>query len=372
MNEQTVPLQTENSAVAIHLEREAFSKFILEFLGTKEKLVYERYASFRLHHNDIEQFYYLLEAKVSKEKNIVLDHFSVNVIYDDNTKRELYGIDNLKKFNETRYVNPVSITLSWNLVVGFGNANTIENQVIEVTFNTKKRRENKQQAWDEGDIKLIITSTNQAWANEVLNLFKDQINNVIIQKSAIYSCIKFISSVDVKATLILFMSLFMMLTAGLGQRSDTSTRSNLTDELSLEIGRSLLKQGDPYIEFIKFSIKELQVEQIKELSEEEEKFKSTKIFADLIKVKELRKLKDTLFELALILFVAFFVVLVLYPRYALKYYGAKSFIFLTKKAEQLEKKEKDSKNKLTFFSFTSVVITVVIAVIANWISLMIL
>lgn len=364
-------VKAEENAIAINLEKDSFAKFILEFLGTKEKLAYETYASFHLNHNEIEQFYYLLEAKVAKERNLILDHFFVNLIYDDNTRREFSGIENLKQFNETRYVNAVAITLTWNLVTGFPNAKTVENQVIELTFNTKKLEAKKEQALDEGVIKLLITSTNQAWANEILNLFREQINNVIIRKSFVYKCFKTITFVKFQSLMLFLMFIFMGLSMSMGT-SENSKRFKLGDQLSYQVGEMLIRRGEPYVDFFNFALYDLSIEQIKEVTEKDKNLKSSLLLQQLIQSKEMQDRKNMLFLSGFILSLLLAITFAIYPNYALKYYGSKSYVLVTRKAEQSRAEEIDSKSKVKFVSFTSFLGALVIGVLVNWISIILI
>ena len=202
---------TEKHEIALQLTNKTFAELILNFLGKKEKLVFQGSIPFILRHNDIEQFYFLLENKIKKEQNIYIDHFLVDFAYNDNTHREISGIEALSKFNETRDVYPISVTLTWNLIVKFPNSETIENQLIEMSFITDDKEKTQEIA--DGKVILTISHTNQAWGIEVLNLFKDKIRNVSLEKPKQYRVANMVSEFFTRdlifPLLMLLTSLFM-------------------------------------------------------------------------------------------------------------------------------------------------------------------
>lgn len=154
----------DSTEISILLEQQAFVDMVLNFLGKKERLSYRVDNDFILRLNDIEQFHHLLEAKLAKEHTTHVSHFAVTVLYHDGTSKQVNGIEALQRFNETRNVLPVSVTLSWNIILNFPKLKSIESQAIELNFLKNK---NSQKS---GKIELTINHTNSAWGVEVLNL----------------------------------------------------------------------------------------------------------------------------------------------------------------------------------------------------------
>ena len=112
-------VSNESKAAALYLENDDFARVILEFLGKKELLTYKSERGFVASHNDLENFYFLLREKISKEQPFNISHFQVDVNYHDGTTRSLSGIDGLSGFAETRDVTPESVVLSWNVIVKY-------------------------------------------------------------------------------------------------------------------------------------------------------------------------------------------------------------------------------------------------------------
>ena len=166
--------KNNDKELSILLAQQTFVDMVLNFLGTKEKLNYRTDNDFILRLNDIEQFHYLLEAKIAKEQTVHINHFSVAISYHDGTSREINDIRALNGFIETRDVLPRSVTLTWNVVVDFPTSTSVENQTIELTFSTNRKAEKL------GEVILTINHTNQAWGKDtkkqsaILNLVKNR------------------------------------------------------------------------------------------------------------------------------------------------------------------------------------------------------
>jgi hypothetical protein len=144
------PESDKNSELSVILSEQKFADMILNFLGKKEKLTYRlKETSFLMRQNDIEQFHYLLDAKISKEHHVHISHFSVNISYNDGSSREISGIDALNKFLETRDVTPSDVTMSWNIIIKYPKSETIENQRIQLSFIRNGTN-------DDGEILLVI------------------------------------------------------------------------------------------------------------------------------------------------------------------------------------------------------------------------
>ncbi|POZ54015.1 hypothetical protein [Methylovulum psychrotolerans] len=177
----------KNSELSVILSEQKFADMILNFLGKKEKLTYHlKKTAFLIRQNDIEQFYYLLDSKIAKEHHVYIDHFSVNISYNDSTSREISGIESLNKFLETRDVIPSDVTMSWNIIIKYPKSDTIENQRVQLSFIKGNNSDN----YGNGEVLLVIEHTNQAWGVEVLNLFKDKIAELSIKQTKKFNFIK--------------------------------------------------------------------------------------------------------------------------------------------------------------------------------------
>lgn len=380
MNEMPVnETESKPQDLAIYIQKQQFADFILNFLGKKEKLKFEDDLSFELNHNDVEQFYYLLNAKIQKEQNIVIEHFLVTILYNDNTKREISGIDSLNKFKETRFVYPTSVNLTWNIIVNFPSSDTVENQTIELAFITNEGyiqempleyRERYAENYKDlnGKIYLNILHTNQAWGIEVLNLIKDKIKACSQIKPRPYNIAKainkhlnfrsFLVAFALVATLGLYTAIFKL-------DSFSSTQSNAYYDIASEAAKSNIQ--DLLVSLI--AVQKMEKEDIEKTSKNV--IKSVELKKKLLAVsKYSRSKKDGVISTLLntLLIIIAFATITLYSKYVIKYYGNNSYILLTDRAESIKKSEGESKSKTQYYSLTFITVTIVLGVVVNWIT----
>lgn len=211
MNNSEIQTRSNESDLLITLGKDHVADLLINFLGKKEKLVYESENPFAMRLNDIEQFYYLLDDKINKEQYVNVEVFSVTFLFNDKTTRTINTIESLNKYLEIRDVFPISVTLSWHIIIKFPNSKTIETQKIDLSFNTNSEN-------DIGEILLNIEHTNQAWGIEVLNLMKNQILSVsknINKKVIIAHQVKSLFSIksipQIFFILIVIISMFQLL-----------------------------------------------------------------------------------------------------------------------------------------------------------------
>jgi len=157
---------------SLALPKDVLADIIVNFLGQRERLAFDKEAFFILDLNDLRQFYLLMDAKISKEVNTRLEFFQVAINYDDDTSRTLTSIESLEKFHETRNVVPTGVTLTWHFVFRFPNAPTIETQKINLSFLIVK-------GFIDGRVQLSIEHSNPVWGIEVLNLLSNQLRKKI-------------------------------------------------------------------------------------------------------------------------------------------------------------------------------------------------
>lgn len=356
---------SQSHELAISIKNNKFAELVLNFLGKKEKIVYTESISYLLNHNDLEQFYYLLDAKLQKERNIVLDHFLVTISYNDSTRREISGIESLKQFQETRHVYPVSITLTWNLILDFPNSETIENQNIDLTFiNVEDEKKS-----DEGKVLLTIAHTNQAWGIEVLNLFKDKIKNISVERPKQYKLLKLLKNVFSK-------DLLMPIILTILSMGSLVNSLYLHPKIESNAYYSIVKSDNiQNIEETKLAILALEKMNSADVDKVAKNLiKSDSLRENVIKINEMKSRSERFDELLpwLIGFVTvLFFVLAIYPDYGLNYYGYKSHILITKRAESNYKSEIDNKNKKTFYSVSFVVGTLILGLAVNVITIFI-
>lgn len=359
-------VQDQNS-LSLSLSNQSFANLIINFLGKKESLEYKENLIFILERNDLEQFYYLLNAKLEREQ-ITLDHFLVKFNFNDNTSREISGISSLSRYLETRDVYPVSVTMTWNIIIKFPQSESIETQTIELTFTTN------QQSQDEptGNVYLLIKCTNLSWGNEVLALFVSKIKNVAkIEPKPSIVARKLLGFTNHRngALFLYLLSLMTGMTAALTWLVYTTDYLvNMRSQNYLAIAENIV-QKDINSQNLStlIALHQMNHADIK-------KFASNKIIDPELKSVLENSLKledekrDKKFTFMTVVF--FPSILLFLIRYYLKdiisHYGINSYILTTKKSEDRKSTELSNKNAVKHYSLTIVTITIVLSAIGSY------
>ena len=169
---------SENKGLFLTIPEKEFARMIIDFLGAKEHFNKTESASFCIDLNDLMQFNYLLTQKTEKERFTNINIFSAKIRYSDSSERIVSTFDQLEKYHEQRNVFTNSVSLFWNIIVNFPNANNIETQKISLTVSKNKDKH-------KGEIVYSIEHTNQSWGFEVSNLFETQINKLAKKESKV-------------------------------------------------------------------------------------------------------------------------------------------------------------------------------------------
>lgn len=354
-------LDQDGKELSLSLNKRMFADVILNFLGKKEKLNFESQESFIIRLNDIEQFYYLINKKIEKEQNVFIEHFLVTLSYSDNTNREISGIKSLNNFLETRDVTARSVTLSWNIVVKYPNAETIENQTIELSF-TKDKEEDE--CFISDTVILSINHTNQSWGIEVLNLLKDKISEASIKKHKAYQVALRIkemmdSWILIMAGLYIFFMAFIYLPYN-------NEEINANYYKVIELWGS--KDKDVEIQKALFSLRYMQPEFIEKTALNHIKNEELKkALINISKEKKDEKLKSIRYFLWKFIpfFIAFFS-LKWYLSTVINYHEHKSYILINRRSEDEYDNELSKKSKIEFYSITFFIITMITGLFVNY------
>ncbi|EIJ6030064.1 hypothetical protein, partial [Acinetobacter baumannii] len=296
-------------------------------------------------------FNHILNSKISYQKNIILEHFSINFGYSDGTFREINGSEALSKFLETRSIDTTSINLNWKIIIKFDHSPTIETQEIDLLFISSIEKKINDE--DFSYIELSINHTNQSWALDILSAFKDKINEIAIKPSILKEKYNKITDNLFFATIVpmFFIVLGLGLTIPVAQNETQRLRQDLVqynlkqnykDDLSKVVGL--------------LNITTLERSELKELG---------------TKNKEIEKIieknqKNVALHLTLIvlLFIIPFVVRK-YIKYSINYFNHKSFILVNNYSQRKLQKYKDDKSKITYIGFTVFVTSITFSILAS-------
>lgn len=350
MNKDVIELKTINE-VGLPLDVETFSRVILDFLGRKENLSYKSRDNFIISLEDVSQFDHIINSKISYQKNIILEHFSINFGYSDGTSREINGREALSKFLETRSVDTTSINLNWKIIVKFDHSPTIETQEIGLLFISSLDR--RIDGDDFSYIELSINHTNQSWALDILSAFKDKINEISIKPSKVKEKYKKI----IDSPLLVSIITMLFIVCGLGLTLPIV--QNETQKLRQDLIQYNLKQNynDDLSKVIGLlNITSLEKSELKELGKENEEI--NKIIVS----------NDRNATLHLILIISLFIipfVIRKYTKYCINYFDHKSFILINNSSFKKLQNYKDNKSKITYIGVTVIITSVTFSIIAS-------
>lgn len=359
MNDMVEFNEERHNEISLTLSNKNFVDMVLNFLGKKEKLTYvikDIYFILRL--NDIEQFYYLLNKKISKEQYVYIDHFLVVIYYNDNTIREISGIKALNEFIETRDVIPTDILMSWNIIIKYPDAETIENQKIELAFIRNKEEYNSK-------IVLNIQHTNQAWGIEVLNLFKDKLSEVANKQSKKYRIISsLINSYGAKIIGLLLYCILIYITL----LSATINTYKNSDDYHKIASYYIHNQEESEKNMVLFSIEHLNSRNLRESANDITNPEIRKVLLDIADYR------DNSFKKAIVLIVCvlispiiMYILMYFYCAKALSFYKKKSFILISRRSESEHDKYISDKSSIQFYSITYILIAVLCSILASFV-----
>lgn len=362
MNENNIVTKNAEEGVVLELTKENFAEIILNFLGHKQKLQYNiNNINFLLNKENLAQFDYLLSAKIEKEQYTHLNSFIVKLEYSDRTKRIIHGVNALETFLETRSIAPETITLEWKVILQYPNAVTMESQDIQLTFNISSK--------DNVDSLLLnVEHTNQSWGVEVLNLFKDHIDTIIQKKPIQVKIAEAIKSFIVPESLhglVSFLAMFllpMIIFSGILRHND---------DYNIDTIASLIQVEKPSADPREFDLSLYLMEKNLDSDTNLSFIKSTE-YKEILEQQILNNEENISLSIRRIVsaFGLIFTIIIisyLYVKQNHKYYGRKSFILLTNKAEQQYRDFIESKSKLEYFSLSALFFAITVGVIGNFI-----
>lgn len=352
MNDNVIKLKTTND-VGLSLDPDTFSRVILDFLGRKENLSYKNRDNFIINLEDISQFNHIINSKISYQKNIVLDHFSITLGYLDGTFRTINGSEALDKFLETRSIETTSVNLNWKIIIKFDSSPTIETQEINLLFVTNLDVDFKNLEEEFSYIELSINHTNQSWALDILNAFKEKINEVRIQPTKLkkkYNQFKNNPSY-VTAALMLFMLFAIGLILPLSPEISQTLKQDLVRHT---LNQNYENETSKLISLL--HVTALNKEELKTLKSNDKEIEEI--------INNNNKSSFIHVFLLLILMTTPFIIKK-YINYSINYLDHKSFITINNVGFSQLQKYKDEKSKITFISFTIIVSSIIFSILAS-------
>ncbi len=371
-------IEADSKDISINISHKKFVEMVVEFVGNKERLTYPEEGAFTLGLNDLEQFYYLLEAKIEDTSGVILDAFNAKFIFDNRITRTVTSFSDLQRFNEPRDIGVNGVVLQW-YVITTEKKEGLKTQKVELSFDVVGDEY-------EGKVNLFIDHTNPGWGAEVLNLFRDQISNVIALKHPRYTfAVKALKTMTVQnyfggAAIVIGIVFFSWL---IFSDPKVSTPSLVTyprvelingyysnkenEDVQEEYGKALhYLNGLHFTQIEKVYPDQVSDENVRSILEGyvEKKYKETERKRPVVPLVFILKVLILGFVLP------FFAIYYLPKKYfesTIEFFGEKSFITVTKRSEKEASQYKYLKNNMRYKSISSVLISVAVGVVSCYI-----
>lgn len=126
-------------SVLVPCPPEEFADFMSKLLGKPQVAEGRFRGPFNIELTDIENFYHLIQYRITEQNKGQLIQFTSNIHYDDGTSVEVESLVGLKTYSEVRPLVSTGVVLTWVYLVNFNNVPVPEKQQIEVNIDTSRR-----------------------------------------------------------------------------------------------------------------------------------------------------------------------------------------------------------------------------------------
>lgn len=122
-------------AIVLPCDPAHFKDFVTGLLGKPQTIRKTFAGPFDVGRQDIENFYHLVNQRVTQQNEATLIQFSVRVVYDDQSSVLLNSIEDFVHYNEVRPIGSIAAHLSWSFLVRFQDREVPEKQQIDISIN---------------------------------------------------------------------------------------------------------------------------------------------------------------------------------------------------------------------------------------------
>jgi hypothetical protein len=146
--------------------------------------------------DSIENFYHLIQQRITQQNSGVLVRFTCLIQYQDGTSIELNNIDDLRIYTEVGPKISIGVALSWLYFIKFPDSSTPEPQAIDVwmecetgaidfknrnsgEFSSLKMRNSFERRYT-GRISFRIAHTARTWGFDMENMLSSYIKNLFV------------------------------------------------------------------------------------------------------------------------------------------------------------------------------------------------
>ena len=203
--------------VLIPCPPEEFADFISSLLGKSQICEGLFDGWFEIHLKDIENFYHLVDQRLSEQNVSRLISFTVVIKYFDGTSVELPSLDHLRQHVEIRPVVSSGVLLTWIYLVGFRGRPIPERQQIDVEIQSSRGNEEdalyyssprSQHSHGSGYMKYRVSYTARTWGSNIENMLRSHILTLINPNSGKFSnaLIKFRTAIQFLLGSVIFVA----------------------------------------------------------------------------------------------------------------------------------------------------------------------
>jgi hypothetical protein len=188
--------------LALPFDRDEFADFLASLLGKPQTLrrLFSG-SSFSIDLGDIRDFHYLLQQRLNQQNLAQLVAFSATIYFDDNSSVELSSFETFETYNEVRPLISDRLELTWNFLVQFMDKTTPEKQTVIIIVQPNEPRRDRINFLDRvvslvdsvqgnqrgSQILLEIQHTARTWASDIEAMLTNHIQTLLSSPNRIQS-----------------------------------------------------------------------------------------------------------------------------------------------------------------------------------------
>lgn len=153
----------EKYGIILPCEPEDFGDFISNLLGKPQTIERNLYGAFEIRKEDIVNTYHLVNQRIHQQNEAILVQFTIRIIYDDDSSILLNSLEDFQHYTEVRPITSVGVTLSWSYLIKFKNKNAPEKQEIDLSFQSGI--DESEEITIEDDV--IVETRRSFWSNSI-------------------------------------------------------------------------------------------------------------------------------------------------------------------------------------------------------------
>lgn len=229
MNSNLSSGRDQQFAVMVPCSQEKFGEFIAGLLGKPHVIRGAFSGTFDISLEDVENFYHLLNQRITEQNSAHLVQFSALVKFNDGTSVEIPSLDDLRKYSEVKPVVSTGVTITFVYLRQFKGKDFPERQQIEIDIHSSNedfvKSLNKFKDYNKfslngnsfhentGYISFRVSHTARTWGSDIENLLKDHIKGLF--KSRDSRLRRFAKNWSISLYMVgLILSMSIMITAG--------------------------------------------------------------------------------------------------------------------------------------------------------------